>query len=163
MKSHENEKLADECISSCSQCCYKGKVLLFPEEFNSIKEHLEENSEKQLEEFHSNCESHDGFYLLRQNNKCQFLDERNLCTLHDLDLKPAECFWWPAHFYSDEEQNLEIRLADYCCNSFKSIKATSEHITKMKQSLTKEKVRIIKKFREIYNGNYQEKLPVPSE
>ena len=33
----------------------------------------------------------------------------------------------------------------------------------MKQSLTQEKVKIIKKFRKVYNGNYKEKLPVPSE
>ena len=163
MNSCENINLANECINSCSQCCFKGKVLLFPDEYESIKKHLSKTSESNLKEFLSNCENFEEFYLLNQNQRCQFLNNRNLCTLHDLGLKPSECFWWPAHFYVTTGDTLEILLADYCCQSFKQINEQSEHIQNMNNFLTEEKALIIKKFRKIYDGNFKNKLQVPSE
>jgi Fe-S-cluster containining protein len=114
-----NQKLAAACQSKCASCCCKGMIFLPENEFQAIKQWVSNKSPADLSEFEQRTKMFDGFRLYDQKDRCQFLDQGNLCRLHSQGVKPTECFWWPFHVYAASDKSLEIRLSTSCCDGYK--------------------------------------------
>ena len=153
-----NKPLASACQAACSSCCCKGKIFLPSAEYDRLRVWVRENAVSDLEEFDSRSECLDGFYLYDQKTRCQFLDARNLCRLHDKGVKPTECFWWPLHIYTGADDSLEIRVSTSCCDAYKSIPPESPLVASLKKEALQLGRELLKKFRDVYSGSYNGRL-----
>lgn len=150
-----NNKLASACQACSASCCKKGLLFMLPEEKRQIDDWILENSPNELEPFHSKLEDCGNFYLFDQEDSCQFLDERNLCRLHDDGVKPTECFIWPAHLYVGNLGDLEVRVSDSCCEGFKFISSTHTVIDSVENLAHHAGYERILDFRRKYAGSYR--------
>lgn len=142
--SSDNENIAKSCQQTMAACCCRGHIFIPNEEYAEIVEHLNEKSPQEIEEFKSRCLEREGYYLYDQKSKCQFLDDNYLCRLHESQVKPKECYWWPLHVYLDTNGDLEIRVAN-CCSA--CLHTHPSHIEKIKNDVEIIGVDLIKKFR----------------
>ena len=110
---------------------------------------------KDLAEFETRCEKHDGFSLYDQQDSCQFLDKNNLCRLHDAGVKPSECYWWPYHVYEEKDGSLSIRLSTSCCEGYKSVGSGVAFIATVENQARSIGGSLLRKFRQTYHGSYQ--------
>ena len=115
-----NQILAASCQGCHAACCKKGKVFLPRTEHERICKFLEKNDPAGRQIYQDRVEDHGSFLLYDQLDRCQFLDERELCRLHGLGLKPSECFWWPYHVFADPDGELEVRVSSRCCDAYKA-------------------------------------------
>ena len=115
-----NDQLATACQKCGAACCKKGQIFLPRDEYVRIRSHALGLGLDQTAEFDSRITDYGLFYLYDQKQGCQFLDSDNLCRLHDIGLKPTECFWWPYHIFNSETDELEVRLSFSCCDAHES-------------------------------------------
>lgn len=150
-----NDGLAKSCMSTCAACCKKGRLFLPLGEFQSMIDWLRRKAPGEEEEFVARCEAHDGFLLYDQQERCGFLDDGNLCRLHDDGVKPTECLAWPFHIYGEEGRDLEIRYSTSCCSAHEHIEGnpadSRDYAEGLFSSYDEEQVR---EFRAIYGGSY---------
>jgi hypothetical protein len=149
-----NDSLASACQKTCSSCCKKGKIFLPNAQHGAICEWLGNNLPDEAEEFRSRCEDFNEFFLYDQKDRCQFLDNQNLCRLHDAGVKPRECFWWPLHVYVNDDRCLEIRASTSCCEAFKLLNRDSVFVTEVQTEMEVLGAPMIERFRSAYPGSY---------
>lgn len=154
-----NKCLAKACMGAGSSCCCKGQIFLPNNELESIRTWLSTRSESERENFERCVVSHDGFALLNQENRCQFLDDKNLCRLHNEGVKPTECFWWPLHVYLNNRNQLEIRISEDCCGAHTCLNcdaaaATETEVLKIETKARLMGLDLIRQFRQVYQGSY---------
>ena len=148
-----NDLLATACQKCGSACCKKGQIFLPREEYDRIRTHLLVHGSMEIEEFDARTTDHGLFFLYDQKNGCQFLDERNLCRLHNKGIKPSECFWWPYHIYTgDDPEELELRVFLDCCDAHEIDEADSSHHQAIEEHASRIGFDVIRKFRETYCG-----------
>jgi Fe-S-cluster containining protein len=148
-----NQKLANSCQNCGAACCRKGKIFLPKNEHAAMRDHAEKLGGNWLKEFDARVSDHGLFFLYDQLSGCQFLDAQNLCRLHDLGLKPSECFWWPYHVFSAENESLEVRLFTECCDAHTTHDATSPYPADIAAKAAEIGVDVIQSFRQIYGGS----------
>lgn len=148
-----NQQLATACQQCGSACCKKGRIFLPRDEYLRIRRHVQAIGPGATAEFDSRISDHGIFFLYDQDGGCQFLDAANLCGLHELGLKPTECFWWPYHVYtSDDAAELELRLFLDCCDAHKADRPDSPYHRQIEQDALRIGFDVIQKFRETYGG-----------
>ena len=153
-----NSNLARSCMATCSSCCKKGKLFLPNAEYERMRDWLIENSLEELRDFEGRCEKQRSFVIYDQKTACGFLDERDLCRLHEDGVKPTECFAWPFHVYLDENEALEIRYSDTCCSAYRVIEERFEESARYASDLLANyDEETIRAFRSVYNGSYGSK------
>lgn len=148
-----NDFLASACQQCGAACCKMGKIFLPPVEHERIRRHVAALGAEAEAEFAERTTDHGYFFLYDQRNRCQFLDERNLCRLHNLGLKPSECFWWPYHVFPGEgPSGLELRVFTGCCDGHKADHPDSPYHQLIESQAAKFGFDVIRKFREVYAG-----------
>lgn len=150
-----NDLLATACQAAGASCCKSGRLFLPLEECRQIEAWLAARSADELGEFRRRCGRHEGFYLYDQQQRCQFLDDRNLCRLQAAGLKPSECFWWPFHVYVNEQDRLEIRLATSCCSGHRHYGPGLPFVAQVEAQAQRLGAGLIRRFRQAYPGSYQ--------
>lgn len=153
-----NDKLATACMKTCASCCKKGLLFMPSEEYEGIITWLKKHSPEEMQTFQSRAQAFDGFYLYDQGDACQFLDANNLCRLHQDQVKPSECYWWPMHVYCNEESELELRVSDSCCEAYQHITPDSSLVSDIEKSIQKWGPELIQKFRKEYQGSYHNRF-----
>ncbi len=153
--------LAGACQATEASCCKKGKIFLPPSEYQAILDWLQTHSPAEIDSFKARCAHHDdAFILYDQEQRCQFLDDANLCRLHRDKVKPSECFWWPLHVYTPVEgEGLEIRVAT-CCEGYRckgDLEGYLEEIEARAKVIGYDRIRA---FRKVYEGNSDKKIAV---
>ncbi len=144
---------ATTCQQCGALCCKKGEIFLPANEYRRIREHAEKLGAHEAAELADRITDHGLFYIYDQRTGCQFLDAKNLCRLHDLGLKPSECFWWPYHIFKGEEPGrLEIKLFMDCCDGH-----AASHVSLPEHHVIEAEAHsigldVIHKFRETYRG-----------
>lgn len=140
-----------------------GLLFMPDKEYLVIVKWLQDKSPNELEEFKARCKKYDGFYLYDQQQACQFLDNKNLCRLHEDKVKPTECYWWPLHVYIGDDNCLDIRVSTSCCDGYKFIDNKSSVIEDIKMVVEKLGQEIFRKFRSKYQGSYNNRsiLKIP--
>ncbi len=152
-ESNFNSRLAAACQNCAASCCKKGLLFLPAHEHARISDWLHANGRSELSEFLSRAKPHEGFFLYDQQERCQFLDEQNLCRLHPIGIKPTECFWWPFHVYSEGEA-LAIRLSTSCCDGYKEFRAGLPFLDIIEEQAKQIGLTLIRAFRKVYSGSY---------
>ncbi len=136
-----------------------GRLFLPRGEYEAICRHLARTAPEALPEFQKRAEDHGSFLLYDQKDRCQFLDEANLCRLHPLGLKPSECFWWPYHVYVGSAGRLEVRLFTACCDGYKSHGPHSPYPRLIERRVAEIGHEVVRAFRRVYPGK-PDSLPV---
>ena len=148
-----NGILASACQKCGAPCCKKGQIFLPRAEYERIRQHALTLGPAEVAEFDKRVSDHGLFFLYDQKNGCQFLDERNLCRLHDLGLKPSECFWWPYHVYAgDQPDKMELRVFMDCCDGHEADQSNSCYHQMIEEEARRIGFDVIRKFRETYCG-----------
>jgi hypothetical protein len=148
-----NDALAIACQKCGSACCKKGQIFLPREEYERIRTHVLTLGSMQVEEFEARTTDHGLFFLYDQKNGCQFLDEHDLCRLHNEGVKPSECFWWPYHIYAgDHPAELELRVFMDCCDGHELDEPDSAYHQAIIERASRIGFDVIRKFRETYCG-----------
>lgn len=117
-----------------------------------MRDYLAATHPKAVVEFDARCEDHGNFQIYEQAPGCQFLDEHNLCTLHGIGLKPAECFWWPYHVYANKHDELEVRVSSGCCNAFQFHEPSSGYADMVVNEAREIGYDVLRAFREAFPG-----------
>ncbi len=112
----------------------------------------------EAKEFAARTTDHGLFFLYDQRTGCQFLDGENLCRLHNLGLKPSECFWWPYHVYASETKELEVRLFTTCCDAHEMHDRDSPYPGMITEESNRIGFDVIRAFRQAYGGSAGTKL-----
>lgn len=154
--------LAHACQAANSACCCKGRIFLPDNETEAIRGWLKARPEVEQANF-ERCldDDHDGFALLDQENRCQFLDDRNLCRLHNEGVKPSECFWWPMHVYVNRQDQLEVRVSETCCEAFNCLNGGQSNegaelqVEKLAARVREIGPDVVRRFRKAYQGSYE--------
>lgn len=146
-----NHILAKTCQGCHAACCKQGKVFLPRAEHDRIVRFLHETPDA-LAAYLERLEDHGEFFLYAQRDRCQFLDERELCQLHPLGLKPTECFWWPYHVFSDADGELEVRVSTLCCDAYKAHGPDSPYPRLIARKVTELGPEMIQAFRRAFPG-----------
>jgi hypothetical protein len=153
-----NDGLAKACQSCRSACCKKGRILLLDQEYQNLKTYAARHASG-LHEFMVRTQKHNGFHLYDQRERCQFLDKNNLCPLHDLDIKPRECFWWPYHIFlqsspSNRHHTLQIAISKDCCDAYKKHDkiAAEPHLATIRRDSAIIGTKTLKAFRITFPG-----------
>jgi hypothetical protein len=141
-------------MACASSCCKKGLLFLLPEEKEQIETWVKVNRPDWLERFSKNLKKEKDFYLFDQEDSCMFLDQKNLCVLHNDGVKPQECFVWPLHVYLGNLGNPEIRVSTTCCEGFKFVTKDSPSVEACENYAEKIGHDRLARFREIYGGSY---------
>lgn len=149
-----NHQLAGACQLCKAACCKKGRILLVRSEYLAIQAHLANGDPAALAEFKGRITDHGDFLLYDQQDACQFLDSANLCRLHSIGLKPAECLWWPYHVFVDEKDQLEIRLATWCCDGHQAHGPASPYPLLIEKRVREMGQELIRAFRLRYPGGH---------
>jgi hypothetical protein len=148
-----NDLLATACQKCGSPCCKKGQIFLPRAEYKRIHEHVVLLGEAETKEFESRVSDHGLFFLYDQKIGCQFLDAHNLCRLHNIGLKPSECFWWPYHVYAGSAPGtLEIRVYMDCCDGHEADGDNSSYHQVIEEEAAQIGFDVLRKFREAYCG-----------
>jgi len=92
--------------------------------------------------------------LFDQEDSCMFLDENNLCRLHNDGVKPKECFVWPLHVYLGNLGNPEIRVSTTCCEGYKFVSQESPSVRACEDYADEIGHDRLSRFREVYGGSY---------
>ncbi len=150
-----NDQLAHACQSCQAACCKKGQLFLPRVEYERMHAHAQKLGSAAVEEFEERVSDHGSFLLYDQKDRCQFLDERNLCELHPLGLKPSECFWWPYHvFTAGSQESLEIRLYTSCCEGYRAHGPHSPYPAHIEEGVNAMGFDVVRAFRRQYGGSY---------
>jgi hypothetical protein len=149
-----NKKLASACQKNNSACCKKGKIFLPKNEYEGLKNWINNNMPEEAKDFNERTESHSTFYLYNQRDGCQFLSKDGLCKLHTKGIKPTECFWWPIHVYSGKNKQMEIRLATTCCAGCQSVRNDEDFLKLVEKDAKIIGLDIIRQFRAVFPGGY---------
>lgn len=149
-----NSQLAASCQACAAACCRKGQLFLPDDEYEAIRSHLLRHNPGELGEFERRCTRYERFRLYDQQEKCQFLDEANLCRLHTQGVKPSECFWWPFHVYVAGDGMPEIRLSTSCCEGFKAVSDPQPFTNAIEQQAREMGYDLLREFRRVYAGSY---------
>ena len=156
-----NRQLASACMNCGSSCCKKGWIFLPRDEFELMFRHAESLGGGEAAEFTSRISDHGSFLLYDQRDGCQFLDERNLCRLHEIGLKPSECFWWPYHVFVSETGGLEVRLATDCCDAHKAHDPATPYVRLIEAAANRIGFDVIREFRNVYGSTCTTRLIAP--
>ncbi len=140
-----NEYLAGCCRNAEANCCKDGYLFLTREEFQNLNQYCHA-VKSELQEFQERITDCGAYALYDQRTRCQFLDSNDHCRLHDLGLKPTECFWWPAHVYLAKTGDLEIRVAT-CCSGCGMLTSNCEHIQRVVEQARAIGLNTLKAFR----------------
>lgn len=149
-----NDKLAAACMACASSCCKKGLLFLLPEEKEQMEKWVKLNRPDWSERFAKNLRQEEGFYLFDQEDSCMFLDEKNLCLLHNNGVKPQECFVWPLHVYLGSMGAPEIRVSTTCCEGYKFVTKESPSVKACEDYAARVGHDRLSRFRELYGGSY---------
>jgi Fe-S-cluster containining protein len=149
-----NDKLAAACMACASSCCKKGLLFLLPEEKEQMEKWVKLNRPDWSERFAKNLRQEEGFYLFDQEDSCMFLDEKNLCLLHNDGVKPQECFVWPLHVYVGSMGAPEIRVSTTCCEGYKFVTKDSPSVKACEDYAVRIGHDRLSRFRELYGGSY---------
>ncbi|KKQ18298.1 MAG: hypothetical protein US31_C0006G0029 [Berkelbacteria bacterium GW2011_GWA1_36_9] len=149
-----NKELAIACQKNNSNCCRKGKIFLPKQEWENIKNWVNNNLPEVVNEFKERTIPYPTFYLYDQRNGCQFLSNNGSCQLHNEGVKPTECFWWPIHVYSGKDGQMEIRIATTCCDGCQSIRNDQEFLEIVEKDAKRIGLDVIRQFRTIFPGGY---------
>lgn len=149
----ENKELAECCMRHKAACCKKGKLFITEEEFFKIQSWATAN-QSDAGEFRGRCSAYPGFFLYDQQESCQFLDDKNLCKLHEPQVKPTECFWWPLHVYQNED-HLEIRASSSCCDAFRALDDRHPYVDHIEEQAGKIGSGLLRELRKKYAGSYE--------
>lgn len=128
------------------------------DEYTKILAYVQENKSSEVQaDFSARVKHHDRFRLYDQQERCGFLDERDLCELHDKQLKPVECFSWPFHLYTAPDgASIDIRYSTSCCSAHLAIEEHPEEAQQYAERiLAKYKPDEILSFRQEYGGSYE--------
>jgi len=147
-----NDQLATACQKCGSACCKKGQIFLPRDEYRQIRLHAQALGPAAVAEFDSRISDHGLFYLYDQKQGCQFLDSGNLCRLHDIGIKPTECFWWPYHVFAAGPDALEVRLSISCCDAHKTHTPDSSYPALIVEEADQIGFDVIRAFRRAYAG-----------
>lgn len=153
-----NEQLAAACQKCDAACCKKGQIFLPRDEYARIRLHVQALGSDETSEFDSRITDHGLFFLYDQRSGCQFLDSGNLCRLHDIGIKPTECFWWPYHVFTSKAGALEVRLSTTCCDAHNLHLPDSPYPGLVADGAERIGFDVIRAFREAYGGNAGTKL-----
>lgn len=153
-----NDELAAACQKCGAACCKKGKIFLPRDEYRRIRRHVQALGPDETTEFDSRITDHGLFFLYDQRNGCQFLDVTNLCRLHDLGLKPTECFWWPYHVFAAGTGDLEVRLYTACCDAHETHTEDSTYPGLIAGKAGHIGFDVIRAFRQVHGGSVDTKL-----
>jgi len=148
-----NEQLAGACQKCGAACCKKGQIFLPRDEYARIRLHVQASGSAELAEFESRITNHGLFYLYNQRDGCQFLDSENLCRLHTIGIKPAECFWWPYHVFASDADGLEVRLSTTCCDAHEAHTPESPYPSLIAEEVERIGFDVIRAFRKAYGEN----------
>jgi hypothetical protein len=123
-------------------------------EYERVRQYVVSMGPTEMVEFASRVTDHGLFFLYDQRNGCQFLDPSNLCRLHNLGIKPAECFWWPYHIFTNDENQavLELRVFLDCCDGHEAYQGDPSYPQMIEEAAQHIGLDVIKKFREVYHG-----------
>ncbi len=147
-----NHILATTCQGCHAACCKQGKVFLPRAEHERIVRFLRQETPEGLAAYLERVEDHGEFLLYAQRDRCQFLDERELCQLHPLGLKPTECFWWPYHVFADDDGDLEVRVSALCCDAYKAHGPDSPYPRLIARKVAELGPEVIQAFRRAFPG-----------
>lgn len=147
-----NDQLAHACQTREAACCCKGKVFLPKDELFEIQKWLTVNQADMLPDFESRLEHYETFSLYDQKERCQFLDNDNLCVLHESKTKPTECYWWPLHVYQGQDESLDIRVSTTCCDAYKHIPSDSSLVDDVEAGVERLGKEIFFDFRKAFPG-----------
>jgi len=154
-----NYKLANACQKNGSACCKLGQLFMTTDEHAAIVKWLSINSPEELGVFKARARRLEGFFLYDQGNRCQFLDEQELCRLHADKVKPAECFWWPLHVYRNPiSAALEIRISTSCCEGHSCVRISDGIVDDIRNECKIIGTEVIHRFRDEYKGSYDNKF-----
>jgi hypothetical protein len=151
-----NARLAAACQQKAAACCKKGSLFLSPAERATIERHVAAQGPAAAAEFAARIQAHDGFSLYDQRNRCQFLTDDNLCSLHPLGIKPNECFWWPYHVYADGDGRLMIEISTTCCDAchYHDEVAAAQFLDAIDERVASLGPEVFRRFRATYGGSY---------
>lgn len=153
-----NDQLATACQKCGAACCKKGRIFLPRDEYRRIRLHVQALGSDAAAEFDSRITDHGVFFLYDQKTGCQFLDSANLCRLHDIGLKPTECFWWPYHVFATDANELEVRLSITCCDAHETHRPESPYPGLIAAQADAIGFDVIRAFRQAYEGSSNTKL-----
>jgi Fe-S-cluster containining protein len=156
-----NQTMAVACQDCGAACCKKGMIFLPREEYERIKHYTASLGSTHQMEFIARTSDHGSYLLYDQKNGCQFLDDNNLCRLHENGLKPSECFWWPYHVFVDEADGLEVRLSTSCCDAHKVHHTNSPHLKMIEAAANHIGFDVIREFRRMYGSIQMTQLVGP--
>lgn len=153
-----NEQLAAACQKCGAACCKKGRIFLPRDEYARIRLHTQTLGGDETAEFDSRITDHGLFFLYDQGSGCQFLDSHNLCRLHDIGIKPAECFWWPYHVFAADAGELEVRLSTTCCDAHEAHTPDSPYPGLIAKEVDRIGFDVIRAFRQAHGKTSGTKL-----
>ena len=153
-----NDQLAAACQKCGAACCKKGQIFLPRDEYARIRLYAQASGPDETAEFDSRITDYGLFFLYDQGSGCQFLDSGNLCRLHDIGIKPTECFWWPYHVFASEAGELEVRLSTNCCDAHETHGPESPYPGLIAEGADQIGFDVIRAFRQAYGGSSGTKL-----